>query len=463
MTLRLVVPPVFSLQTSIFGVASRVQVTLHYDTRREHIAMAGVPLPLRRLEVMLARLQMEQQKQLGAVAAAVLRRRNQRQYWVRPWIGRRSFYGNYANLMRELERESQGDFTNYMRMEPRMFHELLLRVTPRLTKLDTNYRRLLKPGLKLAITLRYMATGNSYHSLSYSLWVPHNTISGVVNAVSAAIMAEYEGEVFDFLTTPKRWRQVAEQFGQRWNFHHACGALDGKHIAIKAPKKSGTLFYNYKGFFSIVLLGLVGSEYKFLWVDIGSNGSSSESGIFNGSALKASLETGDIRFLPAEPLPNDNRDVPYFFIGDDAFALRTLMMKPFGHRNMTVEERIFNYRLSRGRRIVENAFGMLAHRWRCILTTMQQEHKTVKNILSACLCLHNMMWIRYPRLQNRNVDREGNDHQIIPGACRNKPVLQDMQNVQGGNRATREAKAVRVYLKHYYNNVGSVPWQDEMI
>lgn len=60
---------------------------------------------------------------------------------MRPWIERRSFYGNYANLMRELERESQGDFTNYMRMEPRMFHELLLRVTPRLTKRDTNYRR----------------------------------------------------------------------------------------------------------------------------------------------------------------------------------------------------------------------------------------------------------------------------------------------------------------------------------
>ena len=73
-------------------------------------------MPPRRLELMLVRLQMEQH-QLGVVAAALLlRRRNQRKerrrrrYWVRPWIQRRSFYGNYANLMRELERESQGDF-----------------------------------------------------------------------------------------------------------------------------------------------------------------------------------------------------------------------------------------------------------------------------------------------------------------------------------------------------------------
>ena len=122
--------------------------------------------------------------------------------------------------------------------------------------------------------------------------------------------------------------QVAEGFGQRWNFHHTCGALVGKHIAIKAPKNFGTMFYNYKGFFSIVLLGLVDSEYKFLWADIGSNGSSSDSVIFNASALKASLETGYIGFPPAEPVPNDDRDMPYLFIGDDAFALRTWMMKP---------------------------------------------------------------------------------------------------------------------------------------
>lgn len=93
-------------------------------------------------------------------------------------------------------------------MELNMFHEPLLRVTTRLTKRDTNYRSSLAPGLKLAITVRYMATGNSYHSLSYSFRVPHNTISCVVKEVSAAIVAEYEGEVFDFPSTPQRWCRV---------------------------------------------------------------------------------------------------------------------------------------------------------------------------------------------------------------------------------------------------------------
>ena len=67
------------------------------------------------------------------------------------------------------------------------------------------------------------------------------------------------------VTVPKNeaaWRELSDKFGTRWNFHPACGALDGKHIAIKAPAKSGAVYHNYKGFFSIILLGLVDAEYK---------------------------------------------------------------------------------------------------------------------------------------------------------------------------------------------------------
>ena len=58
--------------------------------------------------------------------------------------------------MAELKRECHGDFVAYLRMEPAMFHELIKRLTPRLTKKDTNLRRCLSPGLKLAVTLRYL-------------------------------------------------------------------------------------------------------------------------------------------------------------------------------------------------------------------------------------------------------------------------------------------------------------------
>ena len=104
-------------------------------------------------------------------------KRKKRRYWIRPWIDRRLEYGSYYTLMAELEREHQGDFTNYMRMEPAMFYEILQRLSPRITKMDTNWRKALPPGLKLAITLRFLASGDSYHGLAFSFRVPHNTIS----------------------------------------------------------------------------------------------------------------------------------------------------------------------------------------------------------------------------------------------------------------------------------------------
>jgi hypothetical protein len=66
---------------------------------------------------------------------------------------------------------------------------------------------------------------------------------------------------------------------------------------------------------------------------------------------------------PPEPLPNDTVDMPYFIIGDDAFALKRWLMKPYPHHNQITPERIFSYRLSRARRTVECAFGILAQRY----------------------------------------------------------------------------------------------------
>ena len=156
--------------------------------------------------------------------------------------------------------------------------------------------------------------------------------------------------------------------------------------------------------------------------------------------------------------------MPDGITGDDAFALRTWLMKPFSRRCMAHDERVFNYRLSRARRIVENAFGILANRFRALLTTLAQEPETVKVMVLACVCLHNLMRLRYPTAQNDVLDREDANHNVIPGAWRQDAQLGDMQEARRGNIDTWLAKQQRKELKHYYSSVvGAVPWQHEMI
>ena len=386
-----------------------------------------------------------------------------RRFWVRPWILRRPVLGHYDTLMNELMREAQGDFKGYMRMDPGMFLGLCQRMHNRLDK-SHSARAPLEPGLKLAVTLRYMATGNSYRSLAFEFRVPHNSIAKFVPEVCRELVAELKDEVFTTPNDPASWRVVEEKFRKRWNLPHCCGAIDGKHIRIRKPKQSGTHFFNYKGYFSIVLLALVDGNYKFLWADVGAPGSNSDAGIFNEGDLRPALEDNTIGFPDPAPLPNDDMDTSYYVVGDDAFPLRKWMMKPFSHRYLSREERICNYQFSRGRRVSENAFGILATRWRCLLHCMHHGVEQCIDITMACLCMHNWMRDHAPQLQNADLDVRQPDGHFVPGAWRGVGVMADIDQVERGPRANNEGKQMRLYLKHYLNSeAGSVPWQDAAI
>jgi hypothetical protein len=151
--------------------------------------------------------------------------------------------------------------------------------------------------------------------------------------------------------------------------------------------------------------------------------------------------------------------MPYLLVGDDVFAL-----KPHAQRALTKEQRIFNYRLSRARRIVKNTFGILAHRFQCLLGTMQLPPETATSVVMACVTLHNLMRICYPGLQNQALNVELDDHNIIPDAWRQDRVLQEVRQVHGATNASTAAKSRRLYLTDYVNSdIGSVPWQDAMI
>lgn len=411
---------------------------------------------------------------LMALALLVARRRNRRQqeqlkkkrrprrWWVRPWIARRPLLGQYNTLFAELDREFEGDYRKYIRMDRNLFAELVMRVGPRLQKSERS-RPALDPGLRLVVTLQFLASRMSYQSLEYAMRVAKNTICLLVPEVCAAIYEEYHGELLRLPTSPDEWRQVAHKFATRWNFPNAVGAIDGKHVAIKKPANSGSLYYNYKGFFSLVLLAVVDADYKFMWASVGAEGSASDCGIFNRSSLGEALEDQTLGLPEPAPLPGDDRPMPFHLIGDDAFPLRPWMMKPFAARGLDNRERIFNYRLSRARRIVENAFGILVQRWAVLQTTIALQPRRTVAVVKACLVLHNLIRVRKPRLASGEVDTEDIDGNVIPGEWRRHHQLTACEPT-GGNRSSREAKVVRSYLADYFmGDAGSVPWQQAMV
>jgi len=129
--------------------------------------------------------------------------------------------------------------------------------------------------------------------------------------------------------TTEMWKTIARRFKERWQFPHCIGALDGKHIMIKKPAKSGSSFFSYKQIFSVVLIATVDADYKLITIDMGSMGRCSDGNIFSSSVLAKKLNTLTLQFPPPALWPNFEQLLPYIFVGDEAFLLSNNFMKPY--------------------------------------------------------------------------------------------------------------------------------------
>ncbi|XP_056647448.1 uncharacterized protein LOC130452155 [Diorhabda sublineata] len=177
----------------------------------------------------------------------------------------------------------------------------------------------------------------------------------------------------------KEWELVKRKFEVQWNFPNCVEAIDGKHIQIKCPPKSGSNYYNYKGTFSITLFALVDAEYNFLYIDVGANGKSNDGAVFQASTLNIAMESNSLNLLQNTIL-----------VAVDAFPLRKDILKPFSKRNLSISERI--YRLSRARRVSENAFGILVAKFRVFERPIALSPETVDLVVKSSCALHN--WLR---------------------------------------------------------------------
>jgi DDE superfamily endonuclease len=138
-----------------------------------------------------------------------------------------------------------------------------------------------------------LAAGDSIYSLHIAYRIGISTIYKFIPKVCASIWSALRHTVITPINNSNLER-LATEFYSKWDLPNCVGALDGKHVRIKAPRNSGSKFFNYKSYYSIVLLALCDASYKFTYVDIGAYGSQHDSGIFSGSSLSQMIRSQKI-------------------------------------------------------------------------------------------------------------------------------------------------------------------------
>ena len=212
-------------------------------------------------------------------------------------------------------------------------------------------------------------------------------------------------------------------------------------------------------------MALVDHAYKFIYVDVGNYGSNSDLGIFKHSAFGLKFMAEDLQIPGRKMLPGFPQAglLPHCIVGDEAFPLRPDLMKPFprGMRgnNLPEDQLVFNYRLSRARRISENAFGILVQRWRVFDRRMYLSDENAIKVIQAATVLHNYLTPAHFNVETMMA-------QLNPGAREYDHQAGALRNVNNhrGMRSPTDAMEIRNWYKTYFfNAVGAVPFQMERI
>lgn len=298
----------------------------------------------------------------------------------------------------------------------------------------------------LLLFSRYLSTGDSFQTISFSFRVGRSTVSKIAKEICIEIWNVLQ-PLYLPVPTQETWRQAEKGFWERWNFPNCVGSIDGKHVKIKCPPQSGSHFYCYKHFPSIVLLAVVDPRYQFLVIDVGAYGRQSDSGIFERSSFYRRFIHGK-NILPPKPLPGTDIPIPRVLLGDEGFGLHTYLMRPFPKTTIVkdTKKKKFNERLSRARRVVENAFGILTQKWRIFLRPIDVEVKTATNIVKAACCLHNFVMV-HCLSESCQDNADGSPDE---GTDESTPAL--LSFTPTNRRATNAAFEVRDHFVNYFDN-----------
>lgn len=138
-------------------------------------------------------------------------------------------------------------------------------------------------------------------------------------------------------------------------------------------------------------MGIANANYELIMVHFGINGKVSNSGVIEYTEFYQKLKNNELNLATPSKPKSSSKTLPYVFLKDEVFALRENFLKPFRQGELNIERKIYNYRVSRARRVIENVFGILANRFHIFHTSMNISLEQIDRVVIACCFLHNFL------------------------------------------------------------------------
>ena len=344
---------------------------------------------------------------LNVILCALLVSSPERTVWTLP---RNDWWARDVTAAIDINAWPNEMFTLNLRMTKDTFMILCSDLEPHIQRRDTNYRKAISVKHRVAITVWRLATNVEYRTLSHLFGVGVSTVGSIVRECCRVICDELTPR-YVRMPTGDDFDRMLDGFETRWGFPHCAGAVDGTHIPIIAPTTDHCDYFNRKGWHSLIMQAVVDDRYMFIDINIGWPGSVHDARVLANSRLYQRAEGGSC--FPLKKRDINGVETTPVIIGDAAYPLLNWLLKPYRETtSSTDEEKHFNYRLSRARMVVENAFGRLKGRFRILMKRNDCDIETTLTMVAACVVLHNiceMSGDAYDEEWSTDVDTSLND------------------------------------------------------
>lgn len=182
----------------------------------------------------------------------------------------------------------------------------------------------------VAVTLWTLATCTEYCTISHLFGLSRSAVCLILHDNCKAIVKVLQRKYMQF-PRGERLQEVVNGFKSKLGMIQCCGAIDGSHIPVMPPALHHTDYYNRKGWYSIILQGIVDHNYLFENIYIGWPGSVHDAHVFAHSSVYKMVINS--KLLQGEKILINGKQIPLFLIGDLAYPLASWLMKPFPHNS----------------------------------------------------------------------------------------------------------------------------------